>query len=110
MVKHIVLILILSVTLFSKDAYEYHCVGCHKPLPTSLQRMFMNYLQVYGGEQNMKAGLKHYLMYPSKHISVMSNLFIENYGIKEKTSLSSEELDKVLDIYWDRFKVFDKLE
>ena len=98
-----------SSILFSQDAYERHCVECHKPLPTTLQRMFMNYLQVYGGEQNMKAGLKHYLMYPSKHISVMSDLFIENYGIKNKTKLSNDELDKVIDIYWNKFKVFDKL-
>jgi len=95
--------------LFAQDAYERHCVGCHKNLPTSLQRMFMNYLLVYGGEKNMKAGLKHYLQYPSKHISVMSKLFIDNYGIKKKTRLNSQELDTILDIYWNKFKVFDKL-
>ncbi len=95
--------------LFAEDAYERNCVECHKDLPTSLQRMFMNYLLVYGGEKNMKAGLKHYLQYPSKHISVMSDLFIDNYGIKKKTTLTSDELDEVLDIYWEKFKVFDKL-
>jgi len=93
----------------AQDAYERNCVACHKNLPTSLQRMFMKYLLVYGGEKNMKAGLKHYLQYPSKHISVMSKLFIDNYGIKKKTTLTSEELDEVLDIYWEKFKVFDKL-
>jgi len=97
------------VQLSASDAYERNCVECHKNLPTSLQRMFMNYLLVYGGEKNMKAGLKHYLQYPSKHISVMSDLFIQNYGIKRKTTLSSEELDEILDIYWDKFKVFKKL-
>jgi len=101
--------MILLTYLPASDVYERNCVGCHRDLPTSLQRMFMNYLLVYGGEKNMKAGLKHYLQYPSKHISVMSDLFIANYGIKNKTTLSSEELDKALDIYWDKFKVFDKL-
>jgi len=101
---------ILLVTgLFSEDAYERNCVECHKSLPTSLQRMFMNYLLVYGGEKNMKAGLKHYLQYPSKHISVMSDLFIDNYGIKKKTRLASDEIDEALDVYWEKFKVFDKL-
>jgi len=109
MVKLLVIILFINTSSYSQDVYEKHCVECHKDLPTSLQRMFMNYLLVYGGEKNLKAGLKHYLQYPSKHISVMSDLFIESYGIKEKTTLNEEQLDKVLDIYWDKFKVFDKL-
>jgi len=109
MVKQILILLMLITHLHASDAYERNCVGCHRNLPTSLQRMFMNYLLVYGGEKNMKAGLKHYLQYPSKHISVMSDLFIANYGIKGKTMLSSDELDEILDIYWDKFKVFDKL-
>lgn len=105
---YVVLILLLG-TVHAEDIYQKECVGCHKKLPTSLQRMFMNYLLVYGGEKNMKAGLKHYLQYPSKHISVMSDLFVSSYGIKQKTRLNSEELDEVLDIYWEKFKVFDKL-
>ena len=109
MVKIILICVLMFSGLFSQDAYERNCVGCHKNLPTSLQRMFMNYLLVYGGEKNMKAGLKHYLQYPSKHISVMSDLFIDNYGIKKKTTLTSDELDEVLDLYWEKFKVFDKL-
>lgn len=109
MVKKFLIITLVGIQLYAADAYERNCVGCHRNLPTSLQRMFMNYLLVYGGEKNMKAGLKHYLQYPSKHISVMSDLFISNYGIKSKTKLSSKELDEILDIYWDKFKVFDKL-
>ena len=109
MVKSIIIFFLLNINVFSQNIYERNCVGCHKELPTSLQRMFMNYLLVYGGEKNMKAGLKHYLEYPSKHISVMSNLFIDNYGIKEKTTLSSDEIEEALNIYWDKFKVFNKL-
>jgi len=109
MVKLLVLILCLNTLSYSQDVYEKHCVACHKELPTSLQRIFMNYLLVYGGEKNLKAGLKHYLKYPSKHISVMSDLFVESYGIKAKTTLNDEVLEEVLDIYWDKFKVFDKL-
>jgi len=109
MVRHIVLSLVLVSGLFAQDAYERHCVECHKELPTSLQRMFMRYLLVYSGEQNVKAGLKHYLKYPLKEISVMSDLFIDSYGIKEKSDLSESDIDEALDIYWDKFKVFNKL-
>ena len=109
MVKPIVLTVLLISGLFSQDAYERYCVECHKELPTSLQRMFMRYLLVYSGEENVKAGLKHYLKYPLKEISVMSDLFIDNYGIKKKTKLSDKQIDEALKNYWERFKVIDKL-
>jgi hypothetical protein len=69
----------------------------------------MNYLLVYSGEKNVKAGLKHYLKYPNKDISVMSKLFIDTYGIKHKTDLPDYVLDKAIDIYWEKFKVIGKL-
>lgn len=110
MVKKFLLPIIVVMSWgIAEDAYERHCVSCHAPLPTSLQRMFMNYLLVYGGEHNFKAALKHYLRYPSKDISVMPDLFIDNFGIKEKSTLSDKELDEAIDIYWNKFKVFNKL-
>jgi hypothetical protein len=57
----------------------------------------------------MKAGIKHYLRYPTKDISAMSDLFIDTVGIKKATSLSPKELDEAVDIYWDTYKVFNKL-
>ena len=109
MVKNIVLFVALTSGLFAENIYERNCVECHKGLPTTLQQMFKEYLQMYSGEENVKAGLKHYLHYPSKSISVMSELFIDNYGIKKKSILNKKELDKAIDIYWEKFKVFDKL-
>jgi len=101
--------ILLISTLYSKDIYERNCIPCHKELPTSLQKMFMRYLLVYGTEENMKIGIKHYLKHPSKDISMMFDIFIESYGIKKRTSLSERELDRAIDIYWDKFKVFGKL-
>ncbi len=94
---------------FAQNVYERNCVGCHQDLPASLQEMFKRYLLVYSGETNVKAGIKHYLLYPSKDISTMSDLFIDTYGIKNKTVLSTEVLERAIDIYWDKFKVFNKL-
>jgi hypothetical protein len=96
--------IVLVSGVFAQDAYE-----CHKELPTSLQRMFMHYLLVYSGEQNVKAGMKHYLKYPLREISVMSDLFLDSYGIKEKSKLSDSDIEEALDIYWNKFKVFNKL-
>ena len=109
MVKKIILCVCLSVSIFADNAYERHCVPCHRDLPTNLQGMFKNYLLVYSGEETVKAALRHYMRYPSKHISVMSELFIDTYGIKEKLHISDTELHEAIDIYWDRYKVFGKL-
>ena len=109
MVKKLIILIFLITNVNSDNSYESNCVKCHRGLPISLQRIFMKYLLVYGGEKNMKAGLKHYLKYPSRDISVMSYLFIRNYGIKSKTTLSDNKLDEILDIYWDKFKIFGKL-
>jgi hypothetical protein len=109
MVKMIILFTLLTLGLSAQNAFDRNCVECHKSLPTTLQQMFKEYLQTYSGEENVKAGLKHYLRYPNKSISVMSELFIDSYGIKQKSILSQKELDEAIDIYWERFKVFDKL-
>jgi len=109
MVKSIILSIVLLSGVFAEDAYERNCVECHQALSISLQRIFMHYLLVYSGEENVKAGMKHYLKYPLKEISVMSDIFIDTYGVKEKTKLTESDIDEALDIYWNKFKVFNKL-
>lgn len=109
MVKKILCIALLSIAVHADDSFERNCVACHKELPASLQEMFKRYLLLYGGEMNVKAGIKHFLKYPSKEISAMSGLFVETAGIKEKTTLNKQELDEAVDIYWDKYKVFGKL-
>lgn len=105
----ILFVLLFTTATYGQNAYERNCVTCHKQLPATLQEMFKRYLLLYGGEMNVKAGIKHFLKYPSKDISVMSDLFVETAGIKEKTTLHKEELDEAVDIYWEKFKVFGKL-
>ncbi|MDY0401820.1 hypothetical protein [Sulfurovum sp.] len=109
MVKKLFMLLVLSIVVFADNAYERHCVPCHRELPTDLQGMFKNYLLVYSGEETVKAALRHYMRYPSKHISVMSDLFIDTYGIKQKLNISDQELKEAIDLYWEKYKVFGKL-
>jgi len=109
MTKKILILVIMTLALSAEDAFERNCVTCHRTLPATLQEMFKRYLLVYSGERNVKAAIKHYLIYPNKDISVMSDLFISTYGIKKPVSIEEEELDRAIDIYWDKFKVFGKL-
>ena len=39
----------------------------------------------------------------------MSDLFIDTYGIKEKLYINDQELREAIDIYWEKYKVFGKL-
>lgn len=109
MVRRLLLFSLLTCGIYAQDAFERNCIACHQALPATLQEMFKHYLLIYSSEINMKAGIKHYLRYPTKDISAMSDLFVDNYGIKKKSTLSQKELDEAVDIYWEKFKVFDKL-
>ena len=109
MVKKVLIIVCLASAAYAEDAFERNCISCHKQLPATLQEMFKRYLLVYSSEMNVKAGIKHYLKYPSKDISSMSDLFVDTTGIKQETTLSEKELDEAVDIYWDKYKVFGKL-
>lgn len=107
--KKLLLVLFLLSGVEAADVYERNCVPCHQNLPTSLEQMFMSYLAAYSGEKNVKTILKYYLSNPNKSLTVMSDLFIDTYGIKEVTKLNNQELDEAINSYWKKFKVFDKL-
>ncbi len=109
MVKKILIIVLLGSSVQAQNIYERNCIPCHQNMPTSLQQMFMSYLAAYSGERNVKTILKYYLNNPTKSLSLMSDLFIDTYGIKKATKLNNNELDEAINIYWEKFKVFDKL-
>ena len=98
-----------SLLMAGENIYEKSCIPCHKNLPTSLGEMFKRYLLVYSSEKFVKMGIKHYLKNPARSLSVMSDLFLDTYGVKKPVKLTAEELDRAIDIYWEEFKVFDKL-
>jgi len=93
---------LLATALPLEGVYEKNCLPCHNDhFPTSLEKMFMSYLKVYSGEITFKASLKGYLQKPDKELSVMSDLFIDRFGIKEPTTLSEKELEEAIDTYWE---------
>jgi len=109
MVKKIVLILSLIFCFVNADVYEDNCVKCHKQLPLSIDKYFYNFLLVYSSETDMKNAIISYLKYPAKETSVMSDEYINKFGIKKKSKLSEDELKEAVDVYWQKYKVFGKL-
>jgi hypothetical protein len=99
----------IVVPVYGEDVFERHCIPCHKKMNISLQKTFMKALLVYGGKENMKAGLAYYFKNPHVNTSVMDEDFIRKNGIKEPMKIASKLLDEALDIYWNRYTVIGKL-
>ena len=110
MVKKIVLLLSITVVLVNANPYLTNCVHCHNKLPVSIDKYFYRYLLKYSSERDVKKAMYAYLKNPSKKSSVMGEAFISRFGVKKKSILSNKKLKKALNIYWDRYKVFGKLQ
>ncbi len=107
---------IFFVSLFSilvleaESTFDRACVPCHTQEGISLQKTFMDALLVYGGKENMKAGLAYYFRNPSLGTSVMDEEFLRKNGIKAPTTLSFDMLDEALEQYWQKYTVIGKLQ
>jgi hypothetical protein len=99
-----------SWSVEAENAFEKNCIPCHARLDISLRKTFMNALLVYGGKENMKAGLAYYFLYPRKDSSVMDEEFLRKNGVKVSMSVDPKELDDALEIYWQKYTVMGKLQ
>ncbi len=108
--KKIILILTLCVAFaYGESSFARECVPCHRQKDISLQKVFMDALLVYGGKENMKAGLAYYFRNPRMGTSVMDEDFLQKNGIKAVTKLSPEIMDEALEEYWKIYTVMGKL-
>ncbi len=108
MVKKIILLILISNIMFG-EIYQTNCLPCHKKIDVTLEKLFFRYLLKHSSEKNIKKSLIAYLKNPTMKTTIMPEAFIKRYGIKKKTTLNDEELQKAIDIYWDTYKVFGKL-
>jgi hypothetical protein len=109
----LILFLIVSTTLSANEnednIYESNCIKCHSKLPVSIDKYFYKYLLKYSSEKDVKKAMFDYMKNPSIEKTIMAESFITRFGIKKKTNLSDEKLNEALDIYWNEYKIFDKL-
>ncbi len=110
--RMIVTILLITASVWASDVniYERNCVKCHQNLPVSLDKFFFNYLLKYSSERRVKQALRNYLKHPRKKASLATEELVMRYGLMPKTTMNDEELRKAIDIYWDKYKVFGKIE
>lgn len=122
MVKGIILCTIISIQLLFSDTnvieqqtpakpniYEQNCIPCHKPLSIGLDKIFFRYLIKYSSEISVKSALIDFLQNPNEQTTAMSDEQIRRLGIKSPTNLSDSQLKEAVDIYWDHYKVINKL-
>lgn len=105
----LILLVILLLNSLNADVYKNNCIKCHRKLPVSIDKYFYRYLLKYSSERNVKKAMTEYLKKPNKDTTIMPEAFIKRFGVKKKTKLSDKQLEKALDTYWKKYKVFGKL-
>jgi len=106
----LILVSFLLLSSLSADVYKNNCLKCHNKLPVSIDKYFYRYLLKYSSERRVKGAMINYLKKPNKDETIMPEAFIKRFGIKKKTKLNENELKKALDIYWEKYKIFGKLQ
>jgi hypothetical protein len=113
MVKVFLVLFLMIISLQAADneenIYESNCVKCHSKLPVTIDKYFYRYLLKYSSEKDVKKAMFDYMKNPTVEKTIMAESFITRFGIKKKTNLSDDKLMEALDIYWNEYKIFDKL-
>ncbi len=102
-------VLILVILGLNASVYEKNCVSCHKKLPIKIDKFFYRYLLKYSSAIETKYAMKLYLQNPKKENSILNPALLKRFGIKKKSQLSEKELEKAIDEYWEKYKIFGKL-
>ncbi|MFK5881789.1 MAG: hypothetical protein QM482_06210 [Sulfurospirillum sp.] len=103
------LISILVILGLNASVYQKNCVSCHDKLPVKIDKFFYRYLLKYSSAIETKYAMKLYLQNPKKKNSILNPALLKRFGVKKKTILSENELEKAIDEYWEKYKIFGKL-
>ena len=106
--KLLVFVFLFPFVMFG-NSFEQNCKECHI-VDRQLEMFMSRYLLKYSSEKEVKKAMFNFLKNPKKEDSLMSESFINRFGVKKKTKLSDKKLKEALDIYWEKYKVFGKLE
>ena len=99
----ILIISLVCVDTFA-NSYQNNCMQCHY---NSMQmQMFMSrYTLRYSSEKSVKSAIYKYLKNPDMNSSVMPVGFLNNWGVKEATTLSDKELKEAIDVYYKEYNL-----
>ena len=108
----IVIIVIFNIIFHQvlyPNSYIKHCIPCHNKIYATLQDFFMYSLKKYSSKRIFIKKLKIYFRNPQVELSSMSKLFLSQITIKKPLKITDGELNDALNIYWEKYKIIDKL-
>lgn len=106
-IKFLIIFSILYANLYA-NSFETNCKSCHFQ-PLQLSSFMARYTLKYSSEEKIKKAMFDFLKNPTMQTSVMPKGFIGRWGVKEKTQLNDEELQKALDTYYKEYNLHQKL-
>jgi len=71
--------------------------------------MYRRYLMKYSNNTSMKKAIKSYLQNPKKENSIMPPQFFMKFPMRQKISLSAEDLEESILLFLAYFDIKDKL-
>jgi hypothetical protein len=102
--KIVLISLILSSFIYG-GIFDKRCTSCHNKINRPLKAIFFDYLLYYSSEKRVKEALKAYLT--NKDFKKAVNIKNKKKPYRHKVNIN--ELDILLQIYWNRYKVFGKI-
>ena len=103
MEKKVITLLLAGLALFGGDLFEDRCVKCHQSMGKPLKPIFFDYLLHYSSERRVKEAMREQLLHPDPSRSILGKKEIYRHKV------DPDELDILLQIYWNRYKVIGKI-
>ena len=107
MVK-IMLIIIFWLSILNADSFQNNCLDCHTN-KFQLSMFMKKYALKFSSEKNIKKALFEYLKNPTYKKSILPFGYLNKFGIKNETILDDDELRDMVNIYYDRFNVKNRI-
>ena len=104
------IVLVILFTIALNANFKTDCVACHKSKGLSLRKTFMSALLVYGGEKNFKTAFFYYCKNPVVFNSVLDEELVKKFMPLNPISINDDKLKKLLDEYWEKYKVIGNLQ
>ncbi len=99
---------LIVITFIEASSFEENCLSCHAN-EFQLNMFMKKYTLKYSSEKRIKKAISQYLKNPTYDKSVLPFGYLNRFGIKDKTSLEDKELQKMINIYYDKYNIKNKI-
>jgi hypothetical protein len=107
--KKILSIAIVCGYMGANDMLEYKCISCHKAQQVPSEMIYKKYLMQYSTKDDIAKAMFIYLKSPQISTSIMPKPFFAKFPTKKPSTLTDEELKKLIRLYIDKYDIVKKL-